>query len=85
MIYDEGVPVNFGSSTEPQSIDLESGTCKVYNVTYDKVSSDVVTRDLEVGDFYYTDGSIYPYGNQQGENDLDKPVKKGVYRCYFLR
>lgn len=32
LIYDEGVPVNFGSSTEPQSIDLKSGTCKVYNV-----------------------------------------------------
>lgn len=83
LIYDEGVPVNFGSSTEPQSIDLKSGTCKVYNVTYDKVSSDVVTRDLEVGDFYYTDGSIYPYGNQQGENDLDKPVKKGCIGVIF--
>lgn len=83
LIYDEGVPVNFGSSTEPQSIDLESGTCKVYNVTYDKVSSDVVTRDLEVGDFYYTDGSIYPYGNQQGEYDLDKPVKKGCIGVIF--
>lgn len=83
LVYDEGVPVNFGSSTEPQSIDLASGTCKVYNVTYDKISSEVVTRDLEVGDFYYTDGSIYPYGNQQGENDLDKPVKKGCIGVIF--
>lgn len=82
LMYDEGVPVYFGSSTEPQSIDLESGTCKVYNVTYDKVSSDVVTRDLEVGDYYYSDGSIYPYGNQD-DNDLTKPVKNGCIGVIF--
>lgn len=83
LIYDEGVPVNFGSSTEPQSINLASGTCKVYNVTYDKVSSDVVTRDLEVGDYYYSDGSIYPYGNQEGDNDKSKPVKDGCIGVIF--
>lgn len=83
LVYDEGIPVNFGSSTESQSINLTSGTCKVYNVTYDGVENKVVTRDLEVGDFYYTDGSIYPYGNQQGENDLDKPVKKGCIGVIF--
>lgn len=83
LVYDEGVPVNFGSSTEPQSINLASGLCKVYNVTYSEVENTVVTRDLEVGDFYYTDGSIYPYGNQQGENDLDKPVKKGCIGVIF--
>lgn len=83
LVYDEGVPVNFDSSTESQSVNLASGTCKVYNVTYDKISSEVVTRDLEVGDFYYTDGSIYPYGNQQGEYDLDKPVKKGCIGVIF--
>lgn len=82
LIYDEGVPVNFGSSTEPQSIDLESGTCKVYNVTYKEVSSDVVIRDLEVGDFYYTDGSIYPYGDCSS-NDLTKPVKNGCIGVIF--
>ena len=83
LVYDEGVPVNFGSSTESQSVNLASGTCKVYNVTYDKVSSDVVTRDLEVGDYYYSDGSIYPYGNQQDDNDLDKPVKNGCIGVIF--
>lgn len=82
LIYDEGVPVNFGSSTEPQSIDLESGTCKVYNVTYKEVSSDVVIRDLEVGDSYYTDGSIYPYGDCSS-NDLTKPVKNGCIGVIF--
>ena len=82
LVYDEGIPVNFGSSTESQSINLASGTCKVYNVTYDKVSSDVVTRDLEVGDYYYSDGSIYPYGNQD-DNDLNKPVKNGCIGVVF--
>lgn len=83
LVYDEGIPVNFGSSTESQSVNLASGTCKVYNVTYDKVSSDVVTRDLEVGDYYYSDGSIYPYGNQQDDNDLNKPVKNGCIGVVF--
>lgn len=83
LVYDEGIPVNFGSSTESQSVNLASGTCKVYNVTYDKISSDVVTRDLEVGDYYYSDGSIYPYGNQQDDNDLTKPVKNGCIGVIF--
>ena len=75
LVYDEGVPVNFGSS-DAQTLNLASGHCKVYNVTYEKVSGDVTPRNLEVGDFYYTDGSIYPYGNQDN-NDFDKPVKAG--------
>lgn len=83
LVYDEGVPVNFGSSTESQSVNLASGTCKVYNVTYDKISSDVVPRDLEVGDYYYSDGSIYPYGNQQDGNDLTTPVKNGCIGVIF--
>lgn len=83
LMYDEGVPVYFGSSTESQSVNLASGTCKVYNVTYDKISSEVVTRDLEVGDYYYSDGSIYPYGNQQDDNDLTKPVKNGCIGVIF--
>ena len=82
LVYDEGVPVNFGSSDTPQTINLASGCCKVYNVTYDKAPSEVVTRDLEVGDFYYTDGSIYPYGNQD-DNDFDKPVKAGCVGVIF--
>lgn len=84
LMYDEGVPVYFGSSTETQSINLASGTCKVYNVTYsDEVESGVVTRDLEVGDYYYSDGSIYPYGNQEGDNDKSKPVKNGCIGVVF--
>lgn len=83
LVYDEGVPVYFGSSTEPQSINLASGLCKVYNVTYSEVENTVVTRDLEVGDYYYSDGSIYPYGNQQDDNDLTKPVKNGCIGVIF--
>lgn len=82
LMYDEGVPVNFGSSTS-QSINLASGSCKVYNVTYSEVENKVVPRDLEVGDFYYTDGSIYPYGNQEGDNDKSKPVKDGCIGVIF--
>lgn len=81
LVYDEGVPVNFGSS-DAQTLNLASGHCKVYNVTYEKVSGDVTTRNLEVGDFYYTDGSIYPYGNQDN-NDFDKPVKAGCIGVIF--
>lgn len=81
LVYDEGIPVNFGSSTE-YPINLASGTCKVYNVTYDQVSSEVVTRDLKVGDYYYSDGSIYPYGYQQGNNVLTEPVKMVVLELF---
>lgn len=84
LMYDEGIPVYFGSSTQTQSINLASGTCKVYNVTYNsEVESGVVTRDLEVGDYYYSDGSIYPYGNQEGDNDKSKPVKNGCIGVVF--
>lgn len=83
LVYDEGIPVNFGSSTESQSINLTSGTCKVYNVTYDGVENKVVPRDLEVGDYYYADGSIYPYGNQEGDKDKSKPVKDGCIGVIF--
>lgn len=83
LMYDEGVPVYFGSSTEPQSINLASGLCKVYNVTYSGVENTVVTRDLEVGDYYYSDGSIYPYGNQKDDNDLTNPVKNGCIGVIF--
>lgn len=82
LMYDEGVPVYFGSSTS-QSINLASGLCKVYNVTYSEVENTVVTRDLEVGDYYYSDGSIYPYGNQEGDNDKSKPVKDGCIGVIF--
>lgn len=81
LVYDEGVPVNFGSS-DAQTLNLASGHCKVYNVTYSGVENEVVTRDLEVGDYYYSDGSIYPYGNQD-DNDLNKPVKNGCIGVVF--
>lgn len=86
LFYDESetgnVPVNFGSDQAKQ-INLQANQCKVYNVTYDGVPDEEVTqRDLEVGDYYYSDGSIYPYGNQDG-NDLKSPMKKGCIGVVF--
>lgn len=82
LVYDENVPVYFGKS-EAESITLEPNTCKVYNVTYDKIPETEVERDIEVGDYYYADGSIYPYGNQQDRNDCPAPVKNGCIGIVF--
>lgn len=81
LVYDENVPVYFGKS-EAESINLEANSCKVYNVTYNKISETEVERDIEVGDYYYADGSIYPYGNQD-ENDCPDPVKNGCIGIVF--
>lgn len=81
LVYDENVPVYFGKS-EAESINLEANSCKVYNVTYNKISETEVERDIEVGDYYYADGSIYPYGNQD-ENDCPAPVKNGCIGIVF--
>ena len=83
LVYDENVPVYFGKS-EAESITLEPNTCKVYNVTYDKIPETEVERDIEVGDYYYADGSIYPYGNQQDRNDCPAPVKNGCIGIVFF-
>lgn len=82
LVYDENVPVYFGKS-EAESITLKPNTCKVYNVTYDKIPKTDVERDIEVGDYYYADGSIYPYGNQQDGNDCPDPVKNGCIGIVF--
>lgn len=81
LVYDENVPVYFGKS-EAESINLEANSCKVYNVTYNKISETEVERDIEVGDYYYADGSIYPYGNQD-KNDCPDPVKNGCIGIVF--
>ena len=78
---DKNVPVYFGKS-EAESINLEANSCKVYNVTYNKISETEVERDIEVGDYYYADGSIYPYGNQD-ENHCPAPVKNGCIKIVF--
>ena len=40
LVYDEGVPVNFGSS-DAQTLNLASGHCKVYNVIYEKADGSI--------------------------------------------
>lgn len=81
LVYDENVPVYFGKS-KAEPITLEPNSCKVYNVTYTKISETEVVRDIEVGDYYYADGSIYPYGNQD-KNDCPAPVKNGCIGIVF--
>lgn len=81
LVYDENVPVYFGKS-EAESINLGANSCKVYNVTYNKISEKEIERDIEVGDYYYADGSIYPYGNQD-KNDCPAPVKNGCIGIVF--
>lgn len=73
--YDD-VPYNF-STSEP--ITIEKGKFKSYNIKPNglEISDDETGRDLEVGDYYYSDGSIYPYGNQEGDNDLNNPMVEG--------
>lgn len=67
---------NFNNST-PQSVPLSSGSYVSYNLKNPDITSDVKERDLEVGDYYYSDGSIYPYGKQNDGNDLRSPLKEG--------
>ena len=80
--YDSDIPVNFDNK-EGQNVTLTAGQFKQYNVAYSGVSTEPVTRDLEVGDYYYSDGSIYPYGNQEGDNDLSDPVVENCIGVIF--
>lgn len=57
---DGSAPVYFpATGGEDLSVTPEAGTYKGFDVnyTYDNYTA---TRDLEVGDYYYADGSIYP-------------------------
>lgn len=74
VMYDD-IPYNFGQETA-YTLELTAGQYKRYNVTVSGVGESVIERDLEVGDYYYSDGSIYPYGNQD-DNDKSYPVKDG--------
>lgn len=80
LVYDENVPVYFRKS---EAINLKANSCKVYKVTYNEISEKEVERDIEVGDYYYADGSIYPYGNQQDNKDCSDPVKNGCIGIVF--
>lgn len=61
-----------GNGTRPVYFETQtaftplSGTYKKVNVTYTGAPSGVKTRNLEVGDYYYADGSIVPHDNVDG-------------------
>lgn len=71
----EEEPFNFSNNNA--ALTLTEGSFKHYKVTVDGISNDVTERDLKVGDYYYSDGSIYPYGDQTGEHDLNNPMVEG--------
>lgn len=84
--YDAGMPINF--SSESVSATIESGKFTQFNVTYDDpavqgLQVDEATgryiRDLKPGDYYYSDGTIYPYD----ENKANQPFKEGCIGVIF--
>lgn len=77
----EEEPFNFSNNNA--ALTLAEGSFKHYKVTVDGISDQVTTRDLEVGDYYYSDGSIYPYGDQEGSNDLSNPMIEGCIGVIF--
>lgn len=79
--YDD-VPYNFSTS---KPITIEKGKFKSYNIKPNEleISEKETERDLEVGDYYYSDGSIYPYGDQTGDNDLNNPMVEGCIGVIF--
>lgn len=77
----EEEPFNFSNNNA--ALTLTEGSFKHYKVTVDGISDQVTTRDLEVGDYYYSDGSIYPYGDQQDGNDLSNPMVEGCIGVIF--
>lgn len=57
---DGSVPVYFPATGGKElTVTPEAGTYKGFDVNY-KYEGYTATRDLEVGDYYYADGSIYP-------------------------
>ena len=85
--YDGNTPVYFPKATaenaDPsESVTPNEGTYKCLNIKYSGISENVVVRPIEVGDYFYEDGNIYPYGNQD-ENDLSTPPSAGCVGVVF--
>lgn len=85
--YDGDTPVYFPKATAENADPTESvtpneGTYKCLNIKYSGISENVVVRPIEVGDYFYEDGNIYPYGNQD-ENDLSTPPSAGCVGVVF--
>lgn len=85
--YDALKPIYF-SSPSAQMTPLAAGTFTQFNVTYtDPAVKDLTKdedtgryiRDLKPGDYYYSDGTIYPYD----ENKANQPFKEGCIGVIF--
>lgn len=87
--YDEYMPIYFSSKSEGVTMNaLAAGTFTQFNVTYtdpavqglpvDKATGRYI-RALQPGDYYYSDGTIYPYT----EGTVDQPIKDGCIGVIF--
>lgn len=87
--YDERMPIYFSSKSEDVTMNaLVAGTFTQFNVIYDDpalkdLAKDEATgryiRPLQPGDYYYSDGTIYPYT----EGTVDQPIKEGCIGVIF--
>lgn len=85
--YDGDTPVYFPKATaenaDPsESVTPKEGTYKCLNITYTGIPTTVTVRPIEVGDYFYEDGNIYPYGDQS-DNDLSTPPSAGCVGVVF--
>lgn len=85
--YDALQPIYFSSSSVTMNA-LAAGTFTQFNVTYDDPALDRLTKDettgryirpLQPGDYYYSDGTIYPYT----EGTVDQPITEGCIGVIF--
>lgn len=87
--YDENMPINFSSKSEGVTMNaLAAGTFTQFNVTYtdpavqglpvDDATGRYI-RPLQPGDYYYSDGTIYPYT----EGTVDQPITEGCIGVIF--
>lgn len=85
--YDENMPINFSSSSATMNA-LVAGTFTQFNVTYTDPAVEGLTvdkatgryiRPLQPGDYYYSDGTIYPYT----EGTVYQPITEGCIGVIF--
>lgn len=85
--YDENMPIYFSSSSVTMN-PLKAGTFTQFNVTYTDPAVEGLTvdeatgryiRPLQPGDYYYSDGTIYPYT----EGTVDQPITEGCIGVIF--
>ena len=87
--YDENMPIYFSSESEGVTMNaLAAGTFTQFNVTYTDPAVEGLTvdeatgryiRPLQPGDYYYSDGTIYPYT----EGTVDQPITEDVLGLFL--